>query len=61
MAYKNIAVNQEIHARAKVKAAQIRQPLGRIVAWLLEDWLKEDNGEEKDGDDDRDSQPIRAD
>ena len=47
MAYKNIAVQEEIHARAKVKAAQEGIPLGRLVTWLLEGWLNEDEKGEK--------------
>ena len=52
MAYKNIAVQEEIHALAKVKAAQEGVPLGRLVTYLLEDWLNEDDtekGEEENG------------
>jgi len=50
VAYKNIAVQEEIHTRAKVRAAQEGIPLGRLVALLLEDWLNEDEkGEEGNG------------
>ena len=54
MAYKNIAVQEEIHARAKVKAAQEGIPLGRLVTYLLEDWLNiEEKGEGENGGDQR--------
>lgn len=60
MTYKNIAVNADVHQRAKLRATEIGLPLGRVVDRLLELWLDNRLDLEEDTDDARDADKHRG-